>query len=314
MCRHRTGRSARRPSSPGHPGKPFSGFTRLELGAGIAVALFLFLVQPDAGAEPEVLGAWVQLVVTGVMAAFGWLADKAVTVALVVWHAMQIVGIAIVRFAIGIGQILSKVYSLFASFWSNVLRPFISFVWRNIDRLQTWLKNTFGPALKFLEMLRRRVLDIYEKYFRPVLDTIDIARRSLQLLATFRVEWARELDRKLAELQDAILWPIREAMLRLNQAMDWINRIITLDGLFQRLTLLRSVWRDIRIIDDMWRNVFSKPLTPLERQAPGERLVRSEPVQISRELGSYLTGGDPPRAKVIDELAAGIRLTLTGAL
>ena len=80
-----------------------------------------------------------------------------------------------------------------------------------------------------------------DRYFRPILNTITVTRQILRLLARFRLKWAQELDRKLAELEDLLLFPLREALLRLNQAMNWINRIITLDGLLQRVTFIRSL-------------------------------------------------------------------------
>jgi hypothetical protein len=310
MRRHSTGRSAPRSSRLGQPGGPFWRPSRATIVFGLAVALLVHCLDLDVGRDDDVQGAFISLIITGVVAAFGWLADKAVTIAVIVWHATQIVGGAIVRFAIGLGQILGRVYHLFAQFWSQVLRPFIGFVWRNIERLQTWLKQTMGPVLKFLEQVRKRVFDIYDRYFRPILDTIDVARGALRILATFRVEWARELDRKLAELQEWILWPIREVMLRLNEAMNWINRIVTLDGLFQRLTLLRSITRDIGRIGAIWHAAASRPLTAEERRTNPALPPTKTPEQSISDFQVYLRTGDGPHRAAIDEAIADLRLKL----
>ena len=310
MRGHSTGRSPARSSLLGHPGGPFWRPSRADIALALVVALLVRLLDLDVGRDDDVQGAWVQVAIMAVVEAFKWLGDKAVTIAMVVWHATRIVGSAIVRFAVGVGHILGKVYHLFAQFWSQVLRPFISFVWRNIDRLHKWLKDTFGPTLRFLELLRRRVFEIYDRYFRPILDTIDVVRGTLRLLATFRLAWARELDRKLAELQDAILLPIREVMLRLNEAMNWINRIVTLDGLFQRLTLLASLIEYERNVLNHWWNAQTRPLTDDER---ADMLARRKvpPADVTfRELGALVDGRGSTHArgierfsKVVDEAA-----------
>jgi len=313
MRSYSASRSPKRSSFLGHPGEPFRPPHPLVTLIALAWALATWWTAPDAGAASDVLGAWIGIAITGIVTAFGWLADKAVTVALVVWHAIQVVGSALGHFAIGLGQVLAKVYKLFASFWSAVLRPFIGYVWRAVDHLQAWLKGTFGPALKFLEMLRQRTLDIYNKYFKPVLDTIDVARRTLQLLAVFRVQWARELDRKLAELQDAILWPIREVMLRLNQAMDWINRIVTLDGLFQRLTLLRSITRDIGRIGAIWHAAHSRPLTDEERRTDPSLPPLVTAAETISDHRLWLRTGGGRQASSIAEWSAELRQERTNA-
>ena len=70
--------------------------------------------------------------------------------------------------------------------------------------LQDWLKRVFRPLFAFLLRLRRELLNFYVKFIRPVLDVIEAIRFGLQLLGRLGVEWAKELDRKLAQLENAI--------------------------------------------------------------------------------------------------------------
>lgn len=249
-------------------------------------------------------------IIAGVVEAFKWLADKGTTIAIIVWHATRIVGTALYRFAINLGGIFSKVYGVLGDFWRGVLRPFITYVWRNIERLQKWLKDTLGPALKFIDSVRQRVLEIYDRYFRPIFDTIEVVRRTLQLLAALRLDWARELDRKLAEIEDRLLWPIREAMFRLNQVTEWINRIVTLDGLFQRLTLLRSVGRDIGRIAAIWHQAHSRPLTDEERRSDPAAPGLKPPEQVAADFRAYLLTGQGPHQAQLEEALTDLRLRL----
>lgn len=239
-------------------------------------------------------------IIGAVVAAFGWIADKAVTIATILWHVIVIVGQALARFALAIGHIFVKVYKLLGSFWQNVLKPFVAWTWGRIDKLVGWLNRTFGPVLKFLELLRSRVLKIYDTYFKPIFDTIEVVRRVLQLLAALRIDFARELDAKLAALEDRLLWPIREAMLRINQVSDWVDRIVTLDGLLQRITLIQSTFR---YAEDSWRALYNgtePTVTAADRErirSGGNALALEEAGRQAREL---VRTGQGPLSKYVE--------------
>lgn len=277
----------------------------LDLAGALLLALLIRHYADALGVRDDVQLSFLNFIITGVAAAFGWLADKAVTVAVVVWHATRIVGTALVRFGVGLGGILGKVYGLLGSFWRGVLRPLIQYTWTRIDQLTAWLRHTLAPAFRFLELVRRRLWAIYDRYFRPIFDTIELTRRILQLLATFRLEWARELDRKLAELEDRLLYPIREAMLWLNRAMDVLNRIVTLDGLLQRVTLIRSMWR---YVGDAWAVLLShtpEGTSAAEIAAKREQEYPLESAQrLQRALGDWYRAGGGELAPGITAAAA----------
>lgn len=251
-----------------------------------------------------------QAIIAGVLAAFGWIADKAATLAVILWNVTVIVGKALAWFAINLGGVFGKVYSLLSRFWSGVLRPFIAWTWGRIDKLASWLQRTFAPALKFLETLRLYVLKIYDTYFKPIFDTIEVVRRVLQLLAALHVDFARELDRKLAELEDRLLWPIREAMFRINQVSDWVNRIVTLDGLLQRITLLRSVARDVGRIGAIWHAAHTRPLTDEERRASPSAPGLKPPEEAANDFRVYLRTGQSPHLAQLEEALTDLRLKL----
>lgn len=273
----------------------------------LVAALRLAGVELDAGDGVQV--AFVQWIIVGIAEAARWLADKAVTIAVVVWHATKIVAFALWRFATALGGVLGKVYGLLRDFWSGVLKPFIKWVDGRILKLEKWLRDTFGPTLKWLETQRRRLLEFYDRWFRPIFDTIEVVRRTLQLLATFRLEWAQELDRKLAELEDRLLWPIREAMFRLNQIADWLNRVIGLDGLFQRLTLIRSLLEYERDGWKIWWTSIGRREKEKPKVAPGQPSARTLD-DVARDLTAYVRHNEGPDAPRVDEHAADLGLRL----
>ena len=133
---------------------------------------------------------------------------------------------------------------------------------RALDRAFTWLKSTldhiFRPVLDFLDRVRIYVRDFYRKWVRPVLDAIEITRRVFQLLGWFGLDWAKAIDRKLQQLEDIITFPFDWLVTKVNELTSWVNRIVTLDGLLQRVMLLRSLIRDAVPTNNLWWNAQTK--------------------------------------------------------
>lgn len=226
----------------------------------LVLAPLIWLDQALAFPAGDVHAAFIGAVIAAVGAAFAWLADKAVTIAVTVAQVAVMIGQAIASFAVLVANVFVKVWGFFGSFWVNVLKPFVSWAWKEITRLASWLQRTLRPVLDFLADVRRELLRFYDRWFRPIIDTLDVARRILGILATFRLEFARELDAQLAALEGRLLQPITFALRKLNEAMDVVNRIVTLNGLLQRKVLLESLWRDAELAWKALAGVEGKPL------------------------------------------------------
>jgi hypothetical protein len=276
----------------------------------LVLALLAWLDYAHPLVQQPVDAAFLGFLVGAVLSALGWLADKAVTVGYILWQVTVLIGQAVVRSMIVVATVLGRTFSVLARLWSNVLRPFVSWAWREFQALHAWLKRTFQPALDFLYKVRHKLLELYAKYLRPVLDAIEITRRLLQLLAALRLEWARELDRKLAELEYRLTLPLLEAMRLLNRAINWIDRIVDEFGFFQRVTLIQSLLRYER---DAW-NVWWTSVRG--READKGKVVSSavperRPEAQAEKVVSYLQGTDVPEFAAAEEHAA---TTMAGLL
>lgn len=220
----------------------------------LALAVRETLARHTAIYDVDVQSGWLNFVISAIVALAGWIGGHAATIGIVLWEVLQKVGIIIAQFAVKVAGVMVQVYNLFGRFWAHVLRPFVSWSWRSVLRLEGWLQRTFNPVLRFLQLVRTRLLEIYTKWFRPIFDTIDAVRGVLRVLGSFHIKWALALDAKLGDLEDRMLAPIRLALAKINEASDWINRIVTFDGLFQRLTLLASLWHHV---GDVWGVLLS---------------------------------------------------------
>jgi hypothetical protein len=199
-------------------------------------------------------------------------------------------------------------------FWSRSLVPLFRWLWRQYGRLQRFLDRVLGPVFDVIRRIRRVVERIYTTFVRPVLDAIQITRRVLEILERFGVEWAAKLDRALAELEAKVRGFYLEVLTRVNLIADTLDRIVTFDYLFQRVTLLGSLRRDLGWWTRMfWRDQV-KGLTPEERQTlAGREIQPIDARALGQDLGELYRSGAGRLAPIVEELlplwreAAGLR-------
>jgi hypothetical protein len=280
----------------------------LAIGAGLALAALCDRAWPLE--HGPIVSAFFGFIIAGIVAAFQYIAGHAVTLVVTLAQVAVMIGQAIAHFAILVAGVFARVASVLAHFWSGTLRPFISYVYNQALKLHAWLVRTFEPIIKYLEKIRQTIAKIYDRWFRPILDVIDTTRRILQFLALVRIPFARELDRYLAELEARILWPIQYAYAKINEALYWINRIVTFDGYFQRLTLIASLIKYERDTLAIWWTSIHRPLTGARRDDYTRPPVQKPIEQVRQELVAYVRDGAGPDRARIDEHAADMRLRL----
>jgi hypothetical protein len=186
--------------------------------------------------------------------------------------------------------------------YDSVIKPGLVKFWQWFDKFRHWLDATFGPVLEYLKMVRDNVMLFYKTWIRPWLDLIDVARRTLRILSALGLDWARQLDAKLGQLQELIDRPFRLVLGKLNEVINIVNRIVTVDGLIQRVALLRSLERDFVYA---WRtavNPWRRDLTNVDREQVKTNLQGKTLSQITAETKAYMRGEGGPLAPLFDEM------------
>jgi hypothetical protein len=103
-------------------------------------------------------------------------------------------------------------------------------------------------VLHFLKVLRDHLLAFYATFVRPWLDLIDThAERAARAVVARHCAGRARWISGSARSRDAIEAPFRYVLAKVNEIVNIINRIVTLDGLFQRLALLGSLKRDYHL-------------------------------------------------------------------
>lgn len=220
----------------------------------------------------------------------------------IAWRAITLLGKGAVELAGYAWQGLRQGWALFRATYEHVLKPAWKFFWTWVDKTERWLERTFAPVLRWLRRVRQWVLDFYAAYVRPVLDLFDITRRALRVLASLGIDWARTLDQKLADLEEKIERPFRLLVAKINEVVNLVNRVVTLDGLFQRLAYVRTLERDYAQAWNVLTAVGSKPLTAADRKALADKNEPPTTEAIDREAFAFLATGEGPKAALFDEM------------
>jgi hypothetical protein len=123
------------------------------------------------------------------------------------------------------------------------VKTFVRWAVRHIEALHKYLKDKLGPALRFLEKLRKRIDAFYKTYVRPVLDVIDFIRQLNAILEVFHVHVLSSLDALLAAVERKIDTVYSTVVANINRIDNFLDLVIGLDGLYQRVTLMTSLSR-----------------------------------------------------------------------
>lgn len=281
----------------------------LYVGVGLGTLLLLWLDSPASPfslhVRRELIAASVfQAIWTGIEILAGWVATAAEVTATYVWIALQWLGAAVGTFLKSTGAMFAKVWDGMKIVWSDVLKPALVWIDDHLKRLYTWLKDTFKPVFDFLREVRCRLHDFYTTFVRPVVDTIEFVRQINRVLLAFHVDLLQSLDKVLQQLEQRIEEPFLWVEKKLNEIWNTLELVVTLDGFFQRLTLLRSMQRYApRWINHFWARQFDPTLrrgTDYDRE---REYPQHEVLEDVNALTDYFTDGGGDHSAVIAELS-----------
>lgn len=197
--------------------------------------------------------------------------------------------------------------------YDDVLKPAWSKFWTLFDRLTTWLTKTFTPVLKWLLRVRKFVVDAWTNFVRPWLDLIDVTRKALQLLGDLGVSWARALDARLQQIEQAIEKPFLWLVAKLNEVIGIVNLVITADGLIQRIAFVRTLARDYEYAWRAIANPYRKAPDPATKKTIDDAFKPRTAAQIAAALNDYTLAGGGDRADMYAALDAFVRREFGGA-
>lgn len=296
----------------------------LSLGVWAALALIWWLDSPASPlalhGAPETRQAGVVAAIVTVIEIFaGWVATAAEITAAYVWVALQWLGGNVATMLRNTGSMFAKVWDAGKIVWSDALKPALLWVDDKLTRFYSWLQGTFKPVFDFLREIRTRLMAFYDTFVRPVIDTIEFIRQINRVLLAFHINLLQQLDTVLQQIETRIEEPIQWINEKLNEVWGALELVVTADGFFQRLTLIRSMSRyapnwmngfwnrqigqDVKAGDDYSR---TRDYPSDSDEANGlelARFYRGEPSRMDGTVGGLIpifrvaAGIDPPNSE-----------------
>jgi hypothetical protein len=276
----------------------------------VAVALVYRWLDPDGcvrGAAPGLelhIAAVFGAIVAAIEVIGAWLGTAAAAVASYLAAVVQWLAVHLAIFIKATGVVFAKSWQALKIVYADVLKPAVQWFDAHLKTLYAWLRKALKPLFDFLNRVRGELLALYKKYVRPVLDVIDYTRAGLRILGDLGIDWARALDRRLAEFESVISENFRRILSYVNEAIDVLNAIVTVDRLFQRLPFLRTLQRDTRFVLRVMVNARDRPLTDFETARLG-RFGAGQPLpDLNAQLARRWKGEQSDAGDVVDALAA----------
>jgi len=216
-------------------------------------------------------------------------------------------GITLLGFTAQSQQNDGKTAGIFGTIFSKVLGPIINALVGLVGGIHDLLAKWLGPLLKYLNYIKEIIKRIYNDILKPILAVIDTVRAVLKVLEFFHVPFAQAVDDALGKLEQKLTAPLLAVLSKVNELSNWINRIVTLDGLFQRTLLLQSLARHAAGMANLWWNSQTLKGPPTPRAPPEDPQEPIGPSDVADGIGAYMRDGSGPFAEIGDRVTALVR-------
>lgn len=185
--------------------------------------------------------------------------------------------------------------SLWGRIFTGIFGPIVGLLSGLIHGASSDIGNLIGPLTKGLGNLRDAVRHIYDAWLRPILHAIDVTRQVLRVLAALHIQLAAAADAALGRLEGKLTAPLLLATKKINELSNQVNRIVTLDGALQRITLLKGLSAHATCVQ---RQLAQAPLasstTPIGPVQPAAAAQTQD--EMLSDLAAFVDGGGGPMA------------------
>lgn len=208
------------------------------------------------------------------------------------------------------GQKQSKGVGILRRLWEDVILVALTKLDGWVRRAHDWLGKTLGPILRTLIKYRKKLLDFYKHWFRPIFDTIDAVRHVLRVLSFLHVAVAEKIDRRLAAFEDWVSDKLGFVLREINKLIDTTQLVIDEFGFYQRYTLVRSMLKYER---DYWGALWLSAHKREKENPPPAATWPAEttPKDYADSVGEFMTSGGGPDSAALREYAQDVGLMLT---
>lgn len=293
--------------------------TRRQLAIAIALQLVVALVlrhvqPPHVDGVVDVQGAFFFALISVMWDAVGWFlsASEAVLGAIVSALSSAVAWLSdyVFKGIASAGGFFQGVFGAVTDLWNDVLKPAFSTLWDWFKEIHDDLVDWFGPIVKGLTSVAKAIRTVYSDWLKPILDVIDITKQVLDVAAAVGIDAAKSVEQKLNDFEVTITQPILYLSGKINELLGFIQNIIDENGVFQRITLIKSMVTYKGSVVNAFSNAMTKKLTPDQQAAYAQQPVDVTVDDFSGDLAKYFNGEPVTFGAAADEWAGDFELLI----
>jgi hypothetical protein len=186
-------------------------------------------------------------------------------------------------------------------------------LWHWVDRAEQWLKDTVRARARLAAAAREEAADVLARLRAAVArrHRRDAARPARARRARDRVGETTRRDARRDRGRIAAKY--LELAGYVNDVINIVNRVVTADGLFQRLAYIRTVVRDFQLTWNALLNGWHKPLTAGDVATVKKRVEGKPLADVQRDVRAYIRNRSGDDAGLLSEVAVAWRKYLHAA-
>ncbi len=146
----------------------------------------------------------------------------------------------------------------------------------------TVLQQGVSAVVNVVKGIRDAVTTFYGNYVQPIIDALDRTKQIATILGDLGLTTFKQLAAKISGIEQKIQEPFQIVIGKLNEVLGVLNRVVTLDGLLQRLTLFKSLLSYRVDFANFTFNAFVKTDTGLDAST-NTTVIREQKVKQARD-------------------------------
>lgn len=190
-----------------------------------------------------------------------------------------------------VSQIGHALRDLFSGNWAGL--------WQDIKSMWSgfvaWVKKVYAAISGPIKLWQQTIHNLYDKFFRPVVQVIDSLRVMVNMIGIFDRKLAAKLDQALWQIEAKVLSPITYLQQRLNLIASMMRATLTQLGYLDRPLLLESLRKNAAIA---W-HVLLNPLDKPEATAPAPPAVSVQ--QLDNNFMQWYKADTGPVADAVSD-------------
>jgi hypothetical protein len=192
----------------------------------------------------------------------------------------------------------------------GIVRLKWSDIWKVVqdvyDRIRAWLDWYQKNIQSQIQRAQQLFAQLYDQFVLPIVKMIDTIRRITGLVGLFNKRLAAKLNLLFLRIEGKLLLPLSTITARLNKIGGMFTGFLTALGYIDRATLVNSVWRDVALLKEIFRNPLGGVIAPQTIYPPPTPKAATTGIDgiLSGQTSDLKTASDQAIAQIDANLSA----------